>query len=411
MRRLPLLLLLLSVVCGLVSCQSPRPATGAAAGPLIVVSIDGFRWDYLDKHPAPALRRLAAAGVHARRLTPSFPSRTFPNHYTLVTGLRPERHGIVNNQFHDPGLKADFSKDKTGTEWWNGGEPVWVTAESQGLRAATYMWPGGEAEIRGRRPSYRQPFSKAPGVAERVDAVLTWLARPEAERPRLCLLYFDAVDIAGHNRGPDAPETGAAVRQVDAALAQLLAGLEKLGLGESANLVVVSDHGLAATSPERVVFFDNLLDLSLVTIEANGPHGGVRPKPGVDAAALVASIRAKAPPQVQVYLREELPARFHYRANERIPPILFVLQPGWGIEAKAGWPVFKALYDRGNHGWDPAAPEMGALFVAHGPAFRSRVTLENAENVDLYNLFCAVLGLTPAPNDGSDALVRAALRR
>ncbi|WP_164976315.1 ectonucleotide pyrophosphatase/phosphodiesterase [Oleiharenicola lentus] len=408
MRRL-LLLPLLTVWLGLVSCQSPQRSAGD--GPLIVISLDGFRWDYLDKHPAPTLRRLAAAGVHARRLTPSYPARTFPNHYTLVTGLRPEHHGIVNNQFHDPALGADFGKTSTAPAWWNGGEPVWVTAESQGRRAATYMWPGGEAEIRGRRPSEHIPFSKTPTESERVDAVLAWLARPVTERPRLCLLYFDAVDIMGHNHGPEAPETAAAVQQVDAALARLLTGLEKLGLGDTTNLVVVSDHGLAETSPERVVFFDDLLDLSLVTVEANGPHGGVRPKPGVNAAALVAAIRAKAPPQVQVYLREELPARLHYRASERIPPILFVLQPGWCIEARTGWAMFKAFYNRGNHGWDPATPKMGALFIAHGPAFRRQVTLANAENVDVYNLLCAVLGLTPAANDGGDTLARAALRR
>jgi predicted AlkP superfamily pyrophosphatase or phosphodiesterase len=402
------ILLLLSLLAGLVSCQHPPRA---AAGPLVLVSIDGFRWDYLEKHDAPTLRRLAAGGVHARRLNPSYPSRTFPNHYTLVTGLRPEHHGIVNNSFHDPALKADFNKVNLETHWWDGGEPIWVTAEKQGVRSASYMWPGSAAEIRGRRPSDMVPFSKNPSASERVDAVLAWLARPPAERPRLSLLYFDLVDVSGHRHGPNAPETAAAVHEVDTAIDRLLAGLERLGLAGSANLVIVSDHGMSETSPERVIFFDDLLEPSLVTVEASGPHGGVRPKPGVDAAALVASIRAKAPPQVQVYRREELPARLHYRASDRVPPVLFVMQDGWCIESKAGWPQFKAWYDRANHGWDPATPNMGALFIASGPGFQHSLVLPSAENVDVYNLLCAVLGLKPAPNDGGDALARAALRR
>lgn len=400
-------LLLLPFLHGLVSCQHPPHPP---AGPLIVISIDGFRWDYLQQHAIPVLRGLAAAGVHAERLNPCYPTRTFPNHYTLVTGLRPEHHGIVNNWFHDPVLQADFGKSNRETVWWDGGEPVWITAEKQGLRSAVYMWPGCDAVVRGRRATDVVGFSKDPTPDERVDAVLAWLARPAAERPRLNLLYFDQVDIVGHALGPDAPGTAAALQAVDAAIGRLLAGLEKLGLRDSANLVFVSDHGMSATSTERVVFFEDLLDMSLVTVEANGPHGGVRPKPGVDAAALVASIRAKTPSPAQVWLREELPEHLHYRANPRIPPILFVMQDGWCIEQKAGWPKFKARFDRANHGWDPATPNMGAIFIATGPAFRRGVKLPAVENVDVYNLLCATLGLQAAPNDGGDALTRAVLR-
>ncbi|MFZ5496229.1 MAG: ectonucleotide pyrophosphatase/phosphodiesterase [Verrucomicrobiota bacterium] len=407
MRRLPFLLL--PVLLGLVSCaHAPRVADG---GPLILLSIDGFRWDYLDRYEAPTLRRLAAEGVHARRLNPCFPSKTFPNHYTLVTGLRPGRHGIVANWFHDPDSGDDFSMARTETRWWAGGEPVWITAEKQGVRAACYFWPGSETELQGHRPSLFRPFDKRKSASERVDGLLEWLARPPAERPRLCVLYFDHVDTAGHDHGPEAAETGAAVRSADEAVARLLAGLARRGLRDSTNLVIVSDHGMAATSPERVVFLDDLMDLSLVSVEASGPYGGVRPKPGVDAAALLAGIRAKAPPQVRVYRREEMPERLHYDTGDRIPPILLLTDPGWCLEQKTGWPAKRARYSKGNHGWDPATADMGALFIAHGPAFRRRVTLPTAENVDVYNLLCATLGLRPAPNDGGDALARAALRR
>lgn len=410
MRLVSALLLLLLAAFASVSCTTPAPRM-ATPGPLLLISIDGFRWDYLEKHDLPTLRRLAAGGVHARRLTPIFPSRTFPNHYALVTGLHAEHHGIVNNWFHDPVLKQDFNKSSTETVWWDQGEPVWVTAEKQGLRTACYFWPGSEAEVRGHRPSDYMPFRKNVPEAERVDGVLAWLARPEATRPRFITLYFDLVDIVAHDHGPDAPETVAAVKAVDAALARLLAGLAGLGLADSANLILVSDHGLSDIDPARVVFFEDLMDTSLVTIEANGPHGGVRPKPGTDLDALLASLRAKAPPQVRVYGPDDRPAQLHYRDNARIPPILLVMEDGWSIESRASWPVLRAKFGKGNHGWEPATPNMGALFIAHGPAFRRGAKLAEAQNTDVYNLLCAVLALTPAPNDGTDALVRAALRR
>ena len=409
--RVRALILIVGVFSLLVSsCTTPAKAP-AGDGPLILISIDAFRWDYLTKYDAPTLRALAASGVHATRLTPSFPSKTFPNHYTLVTGLYPEHHGIVANWFYDPADGAKFDMGKLEPRWWDGGEPVWVTAEKQGVRSACLFWPGSEAVIRGVRPSLFKHFEKKLGVTERVDALLEWLALPREQRPVLATLYFDIVDTAGHDFGPLAPETGAAVKEVDDAIARLLSGLGKLGLRQAASLVIVSDHGMTEISPDRVVFLDDLLDVSQVRVEATGPYGGVRPKPGVDATALVAAIRAKAPAHVQVYLREETPARLHFNTGDRVPPIVLVMDDHWSIEQKTGWPALRARYNKGNHGWDPALPNMGALFIANGPAFRRRVEIPDVENIHVYNLLCAALGLTPAPNDGDQRLVRAALAK
>ncbi len=220
----------------LVSCSTPTARQ--PAGPLILISIDGFRWDYLQKYEAPALRALAAGGVHATRLTPSFPSKTFPNHYTIVTGLRPEHHGIVGNWFYDPDLHETFgmSKPESNHEerWWDEGEPVWITAEKQGLRSFCYFWPGSETENHGLRPSRFKPFDFKIPAPDRVDELLGWLAVPAAEQPRLCTLYFDLVDTAGHKYGPEAPETATAVKQADAAIQRLLDGLARLGLRDTA---------------------------------------------------------------------------------------------------------------------------------------------------------------------------------
>lgn len=391
------------------SCTAPTDHKND--GPLILISIDAFRWDYLQQYSPPTLQRLSRTGVHARRMTASFPSKTFPCHYTLVTGLWPEHHGIVSNWFYDPSSPESFNMRKTETMWWAGGEPVWITAEKQGVRSACYYWPGAEAEIQRMRPTRFQPFSKEPSSIERVDGLLKWLALPIAERPQICTLYFDHVDTVSHKYGPMSPETDAAVLEDDAALAHLLDGLTKLGLGDAANLVIVSDHGMSETSPDQVVFFEDLMDLSQVRIEATGPFGGVRPNPGVDPATLVAEIRAKAPPQVQVYLRAEVPAHLHYRASDRIAPIVLIMDDHWCIERKTGWPKLRANYNKGSHGWDPTTPNMGALFIANGPAFRRGLTLDNVESVDVYHLLCAVLGITPAANDGSPNLARKILRR
>lgn len=386
-------------------------AAGATPAPVILVGIDGFRWDYLELHAAPTLRRLAAAGAHARRLQPEFPTKTFPNHYPLVTGLRPETHGIVANWFYDPPTGGMFNMAKLETHWWQHGEPVWITAEKQGVRSACFFWPGSETELQGRRPTHYRAFDKKLTCNERIDGLLAWFDLPEAERPRFFTVYFDLVDTVGHNFGPTAPETGAAVREADDAVAHLLAGLEQRGLRDRVNLVFVADHGMSETAADRVVFIEDLVDVNAVQVESLGPNGGVRPKPGtVTPAELAAAIRAKAPPQVQVYLREEVPEHLHYRKSERIPPVVLTADDHWVIESKLSWARLRHNFPRGSHGWDPANENMGALFVAHGPAIKAAHRFDQARSLDVYELLCALLGVTPAPNEGDARLVREVLR-
>lgn len=402
---------LLLVSCGTVNL--PRPADPGRL--TILVSLDGFRWDYLDRYEAPTLRALAAEGVRMRSLTPSFPTKTFPNHYTLVTGLRPAHHGIVGNWFFDPesGETFGMSKAASNTEqrWW-GGEPLWITAERQGVRSVCYFWPGSEAAHDGVRPSRWVPFNDKIPSNERVDGLLRWLDVPEAERPRLATLYFSAVDHAGHKHGPDAPALQESITEVDGALARLMAGLKRLDLSGRTNLIVVSDHGMSPQSPDRVVFLEDLVDVRTIEIETTGPYAGLRPKPGTRSdAELAAAIRVRAPRQVQVYTRDEVPARYEFSGSDRIPAVLLIADDQWSIEEKRGWGAKRLTYSRGNHGWDHRSANMGGLFVAAGPAFARGKTIERTDNIHVYNLVCAILGLKPAPNDGDDRLAREALRR
>jgi predicted AlkP superfamily pyrophosphatase or phosphodiesterase len=405
-----LVLFLASLV--LASCTHPVQPN-AAKGPLILISIDGFRWDYLKKYDAPTLRQLATSGVHATRMTPSFPSLTFPNHYTIVTGLRPEHHGIVGNYFFDPALNAKFvyksHESSIDPRWWEGGEPVWITAEKQGVRSACFFWPGSESAIHGVRPTFSKPFDGKLTVEERVDGLLAWFALPPEQRPKFATLYFDIVDHNGHDFGPDAPETADAVAKADAGVARLLDGLAKLGLRDSANLVLVADHGMEPTSPDRTILLDEFAKLSDFTADFAGPNAALRPTHGT-AEELAAKFRGKSP-HWNVWLRDEVPARLHYRASDRIAPVILSAEPGWYITTRAFLQARRATMERGAHGFDPASPNMGALFIAHGPAFQRGVEIPDVENIHVYNLLCAVLGLTPAVNDGDDRLVRAAFKR
>jgi predicted AlkP superfamily pyrophosphatase or phosphodiesterase len=268
--RLRVLLVFIWIVC--VAGCTPVPARTSAATarhPLILVSIDGFRADYLDRHETPTLAALAADGVRAEAMKPAFPTLTFPNHYTLVTGLYPDHHGIVNNRMVDraSGKVFVYKDPKTISDpsWW-GGEPLWVSVEKQGLHAATMFWPGSDVAIAGMRPSEWLPFDGKLSPDQRVDQLLRWIDLPAPQRASFFTLYFEQVDHAGHDGGPDSPAVDAALREMDAALARLVDGLKRRGVFERANLVIVSDHGMTATSRERRTYLDDVLPLADVEV-------------------------------------------------------------------------------------------------------------------------------------------------
>jgi predicted AlkP superfamily pyrophosphatase or phosphodiesterase len=338
----------------------------------------------------------------------SFPTLTFPNFYTLATGLYPEHHGIVGNSMFDPKFGANFSLKGDGPSegrWW-GGEPIWVTAEKQGVRAACMFWPGSEAEIGGVRPSRWLPYRDDFSIGQRVQTVLDWLELPPRERPRLITLYFHEVDTAGHKFGPLSPEVGAAVAQVDAAIGRLVAGIRELGLEGVVNLVIVSDHGMTKLSPDRVIALSDLVPPDAVQVDFSGAVAGLRPLKGT-AQELFATLSAKRR-HFCVYLREQMPERLHFRDNRRIPPVILIADEGWMLVRRPFPPGASPM--RGGHGFDPALRSMGATFMASGPAFKSGVVIPAFENIEVYDFLCATLGLKPAPNDGSGGLAKRVLK-
>jgi len=405
-RALTLVLLLVLPVLG-TGCHSTSPSASSAAAekdaptPLILVSIDGLRWDYLDLHEAPTLSQLADEGTHVEHLTPVFPSKTFPNHYSIVTGLYPSNHGLIANNMYDPAMDATFSLSNReaveNPDWW-GGEPIWVTAETQGLTAATYFWPGSEAPVQGVQPTEWFTYDGSVPGTTRVDQALQWLDRPPDTRPDFLSLYFSRVDTKGHYYGPTSDSVAVALRQVDGLLRRLLDGLEERGIQDEVNLIVTSDHGMTPTARDRTIVLDEYIDLDDVRLIDRNPVAMMEPKDGVSVDSVV-TVLDRAP-HLSAYRRGTLPDTLHFEGHRRIPSVIAVADDRWSIRTRRWMQNNPDWTGGGTHGYDPRAENMHALLVAQGPGVRSNTTVDQLSLLHLYEAMAALLDLEPAPNDG-----------
>jgi predicted AlkP superfamily pyrophosphatase or phosphodiesterase len=401
------------LACVLTACREapPLPADKAI---LILISIDGFRWDYLDRHKPPTLIRLAAEGVRADGLIPEFPSKTFPNHYTIVTGLRLVNHGIISNNMRAADIPGEFSLSNRAVladpRWW-GGEPIWNTVEKQGRKAGAMFWPGSETVIGGRQATYWTPFDDDMPNAERVKRVLGWLKLPEGERPSLLTLYFSDVDNAGHSFGPDSEEVKNAVLQLDQEVGALVRGVAEAELADRVHYVLVSDHGMAAIGTDRVIVLDDYIDVDAMTIVDWTPVLALTPNDS-DVERLYADLKGKHP-ALDVYRSSEIPAEYRLANHPRLPAVIGIAKEGWHITSRRSvqrWAEPGRRAPGGEHGYDGRAQSMHGLFIASGPRIRRGLRVKAFENIHVYELMCAVLGLQPARNDGDPAVTRDMLR-
>ncbi len=415
LRACALLPLLLLTACATVERPSASNIANASAPvadarpTLLLVSLDGLRPDYLGRGETPHLDAMAREGVQAW-MRPSYPSLTFPNHYTLVTGLRPDHHGLIHNAMVDSTLGEFRLSDREAVgngDWYDDGEPLWVTAENAGLRTATLAWPGSEAAVRGVRPTRWYPFDDTRPLDTRVDMVLGWLSEPDATRPAFATLYFEHTDSAGHGYGPDSPELHAALQAVDAALGQLLDGLRTRGLQDRVNLVVVSDHGMAEVLPGQAIAIEDMVSVEEARVTSTGQVIGVVPNVGFEAQ--VAHKLLGAHPQYDCWRKGEMPTRWKFGTHPRVPPIVCQMHTGWDAVPRDAL-ARRPTHARGSHGFDPDLPDMRAVFIAQGPAFRSGVTLAGFDNVDLYPMLARLIGVTPAENDGDPETLVPALQ-
>lgn len=404
----------LAVLSAIAALAVALGAVQAPSAPLLLISLDGWRWDYHTKSPVENLRGLIARGVHAEGLIPSFPTKTFPNHYTLVTGLYPGHHGVVGNSMRDPRTGRLFTMQKreevSDPLWW-GGDPIWNAVQRAGRVAAAMYWPGSEAPIGGTRPTYWSPYNHGRPNNDRVDEVLAWLDLPTAQRPAFITLYMSDVDAAGHSFGPSSPELQQALERIDNAIGRLVRGLAQRSLLPAINIIVTSDHGMAETSRQRVVLIDDVVRPADGEIVDLNPVMSVWPRPGREEAVYRNLVAAH--PRLTAYKRADTPAHWHYRDHERIAPIVGLAEEGWSVMRRASvGEAFAQSVRRigGNHGYDPQVRSMHGLFVAAGPAFKENVVVPAFENVHVYNAMCFALGIVPASNDGDPAVARSLLR-
>ena len=377
---------------------------------VVLVSLDGFRYDYPQKYGAPHLLALAKKGASAPDgMLPSYPSLTFPNHFTIVTGLYPEHHGLVANTFYDPARKQTYSyrNDATNSDGtWYSGTPLWSLAEGQGMRAASFFWPGSEAEIAGHRPTFYLHFNDKFPDEQRIDQVVAWLRLPAAERPHFITLYYSNVDHAGHSYGPDAPETRDAVHHLDDMVGLLKGRLNKLHL--PIDLVVIADHGMIAYQGDYITL-DKVADLG--GQQTDGAL--IYPKTNEDAARVYSELEQHPSDKYKVYRRAEVPAALEYNTNPREGDPVIVPSGPYPIRAHIDprHPTETHPTNIGEHGFDPrTTPEMKAIFFASGPDIRKGACLQPFENVNVYDFIAALLGLTPAANDGHPEVLAPALK-
>ena len=372
--------------------------------PLILISMDGFRWDYFEKTKTPNFDILISGGVRAKALIPSFPSKTFPNHITIVTGRYPEKHGIIANTMYDPVFDETYyigqgSAPVLDGKWYEA-EPIWVTAEKQDQTAMTMFWPASEAEIMGVRPTEYFVYDGSIHHNARVDQILKWLDYSPSKRPEFISTYFSLLDDVGHNYGPDSDQIISAIQEMDRTIGRLINGLKSRDIFENSNILLVSDHGMASISSDSMIFLDDYINMDDVMMVDWTPVAALRPKGNVE---LIYDKLKNAHPKMSVYKKGAAPMRLHYNNHRRIQPITAIAHENWSISTRT---IFNKgdnpkQYDGGTHGYDQKYQSMGGIFVAHGPAFKRGMNGPSISNIHLYEMMCNILGLVPAVNDGS----------
>jgi len=370
---------------------------------VILISLDGFRWDYLSKTDTPNLDILVENGVISESLIPVFPSKTFPNHLSIVTGCYPENHGILSNNMYDQEWDAEYyigeNSDPVKDGRWYDAEPIWVTAEKQGKLTGTYFWPGSEAEINGTRPSYYGVYDGNISREDRVQKILEWIDLPKQSRPVFMTLYFSDVDSWGHNIGPDAIGMNSIIKEIDESIGLLVSGLNKREILDNINIIITSDHGMAGLSRDRVIFLDDYININDVRMVDWSPVAMILPED--DSIVSTYSALYDAHPQMSVFKKEDVPARLHFNNHRRIPPIICIAADGWSISDRDYFDENPYSFTGGTHGYEPINKSMHGIFIASGPGLKEGLTIDSFSSIHIYEVIAHILDIDTPENDAS----------
>jgi predicted AlkP superfamily pyrophosphatase or phosphodiesterase len=412
--RVPASSLLVALCAGLLGAQG----SGGVNAPkqqskpyVVLISFDGFKPEYLQRLNLPNFGRMTARGVRSVGMIPTYPSKTFPNHYTMVTGMRAESHGLVGNRFWDAAKNASYSMSDTHAVLdasWYRGEPIWATAEKQGMVTASFFWVASEAPIGGVRPTFYKVYDGRVRNPMRVDSVLSWLALPADKRPHMITMYFSDTDGAAHDHGPLSPELDSAAARVDTTLGRLLNGIDKLpDVRNNVYVVLVSDHGMSETDPRWYIGLDTVIAMDSVRLGEAGPLANLYVANPASRARIIADSINRRMRHGRAYVRGEVPAHLHYNKDPRVGDVVVVMDEHFQIGM-----ANRSARTGGNHGWDPTLPSMHALFVATGPGIPAGKVIPSFENVDLYPWMTDLLRLKPARGiDGKPGALAKLIRR
>ncbi|MBS9768072.1 MAG: alkaline phosphatase family protein [Flavobacteriaceae bacterium] len=378
---------------------------------VILLSLDGFRYDYIDKYDAQNLKNIAERGVRVLRMNPSNPTKTFPNHYTLVTGLYPDNHGLIGNSFFDAVLGKYSLRDRKAVEngKFYGGEPIWNTAQKAGLKTASYFWVGSEAKIKGRQPDIWKKYDGKVSFESRIDSVVNWLKLPKGERPRLITLYYHEPDGAGHHYGANSEQVAKQVKYVDKQVGNLYKKLMDLPIAKNINFIVVSDHGMRELDGTKNIILEDYVDKKdVLGIYGGNPAYTLRIKKGKVNKVYE---QLKKVPHLNVFKRGNAPQELHLANHIRTNDMMLIAEKGYALypfHLKAKSRIGKKY---GVHGYLNTDEQMGATFVAVGNAFKVGYKQQDINNVDVYNLLAFILGIKPATNDGNFENVKMLLKK
>lgn len=366
---------------------------------VILISFDGYRWDYVNRGITPNINSLIDDGVKASSFQPVFPTKTFPNHISIITGLYPEDHGIIFNVFNDPFNNRYYnirdSLEVRESQWYKG-EAFWETARRQGIITASYFWPGSDINLEYRRPNYFYHYEHKRPYDARVNGVLDWLQLPYNKRPHFITMYFDLTDGVGHRFGTNSPEINIAIASLDSTLGSLLTGLENIQMRDSVNIILVSDHGMTEVSADKLINVGEILKGYQFDQSNNGPVMMIQPNGNeLEEIYKVLSVNEN---HYKVYKREEIPSYYHFSQNPMISEIVLIADLGWSLITKDNLKWMKSGKFIGNHGYDNHQLDMHGVFIAAGPQFRNNYKTGMINNLDVYPLLCKIFNIIPNNN-------------
>lgn len=403
--------ILLIYSISVVGCGNQPSQLQSNPNPLLLISFDGFRYDYLDKVGTPHFDSLAVSGVQSEGLIPVVPSKTFPNHYSIVTGLYPENSGIVGNTMYDPKWGEWYRiNDRSAVEngKWYEGEPIWNTLEKQGLKTGTMFWVGSEADIQGRYPTYWKPYDGSMPFKARIDTVVKWLSYPDSRAVNFATLYFEHVDSQGHAYGADSDSVKQAVRESDQLLGYLKNQLRQKRLWDKMNIIILSDHGMTDLSADKIIRLDEIINMENVERIVWNPITMIWPK--ADSKQQVYQSLKENEYHYKVFKKEELPERYRLKNHRRVADIVMVADLGYTILDQANEDRFRESLPQGTHGYDNNQKAMQAFFLGRGPAFKEGANVSTFQNIHIYELMNHLMEAKPATNDGSLDSMRVLLK-